>query len=205
MGDVAGAEDVVQDAWLRWQRVDRRTIKNPAAFLTTATTHLAINLIQSARHRHELPTEAPRLSAPPTEDPTNHAQRSIAVERMLGFLMTKLSPSELAAFVLRKSFDYPYQDIADLLETSTANARQLVRRSHSSFNSSSARRVDLEAHRRLVAAFTAATDLGDLEGLLTLLGDSARRTRRCPRPPRLSRAGRRPGRLIDQARWVPEP
>ena len=180
VGDVAGAEDVVQDAWLRWQRVDRREINNPAAFLTTATTHLAINLIQSARHRHELPTEAPRLIVAPSEDPTNHAQRTIAIERMLGFLMAKLSPSELAAFVLRKSFDYPYLDIADLLGTSVANARQLARRSHTCIAGSSVRRVDARAHSRLVAAFTAAAELGEMDCLLTVLGEAARKTRRCP-------------------------
>jgi RNA polymerase sigma factor (sigma-70 family) len=200
VGDVAGAEDVVQDAWLRWQRVDRRQINNPAAFLTTATTHLAINLIQSARHRHELPTEAPRLILGPTEDPTSQAERTIAIERMLGFLMAKLNASELAALVLRKCFDYPYQDVADVLGTSTANARQLVRRSHLSITSSAVRRVDLEAHRRLVAAFTVAANLGDMESLLTLLGESATRTRRCASPRRASRAGRRSGRPVDQAR-----
>ena len=61
IGDAASAEDVVQEAWMRWQRTDRSQIKNPAAFLTTTTTNLAINVIQSARHRRETPTDSPVL------------------------------------------------------------------------------------------------------------------------------------------------
>src|SRR6478735_9590225 len=71
VGDVASAEDVVQEAWLRWQRTDRRVIKNPAAFLTTTTTHLAINVIQSARYRHEAPIESPVAEmVDSSQDPT---------------------------------------------------------------------------------------------------------------------------------------
>jgi RNA polymerase sigma-70 factor (ECF subfamily) len=201
VGDAAAAEDVVQDAWLRWQRVDRRTIVNPAAFLTTATTHLAINLIQSARYRHEVPTEAPRAVVRPGWDPTGQVEGgAFATERILGFLLAKLSPSELGAFVLRKCFDYPYPEVAFTLGISVANARQLVCRAHVSMTGTSARRVDLEDHRALVAAFTAATEMGEMNGLLTLLGNAARKARRCGSSQLVSRTGRRPGRPLDQTR-----
>src|SRR5690349_18583862 len=76
-GSVVNAEEVVQEAWMRWQRTDRTTILNPAAFLTTTTTHLAINVIQSARHRHETPAELPFIDASdPTQDPTLRAERT---------------------------------------------------------------------------------------------------------------------------------
>jgi RNA polymerase sigma factor (sigma-70 family) len=182
VGDVAAAEDVVQDAWMRWQRVDRAQIKNPAAFLTTATTHLAINLIQSARHRHELPTEATRLVLGPSDDPTNRAERTAGTERLLGFLMVKLRPAELAAFVLRKCFDFPYQEVAERLGVTEANARQLVRRAHTSIAGPVVRPVDASAHRRLVAAFAAAAESGDLEELVSLLEEAVRKSRRCPAP-----------------------
>ncbi len=191
VGDSASAEDVVQEAWVRWQRVDRHQIKNPAAFLTTATTHLAINLIKSARHRHELPTETWGASIGTSQDPTDHAARAVARERMLGFLMTKLSPPELAAFVLRKCFDYPYQDIAGVLGTSAGNARQLVRRSHLSLTSSRERRVDMGTHRRLVAAFSAATDAGDLRALVGQLVEGVSEARPCKAAPKLDRGPRR--------------
>jgi len=178
VGDVAEAEDVVQDAWLRWQRMNRREVENPAAFLTTTTTHLAINLIQSARHRHETPTDSPRAAVVGvSQEPMGQAVRALGVERMLGFLMAKLTSSELAAYLLRKCFEYPYQEIAEVLQTSAPNARQLVRRAHVGINGSRARRVDAAAHRRLVAAFTTATRDGDLLGLERLL---ARGAHRCP-------------------------
>jgi RNA polymerase sigma-70 factor (ECF subfamily) len=195
VGDIAAAEDVVQDAWLRWQRVDRREINNPAAFLTTATTHLAINVIQSARHRHELPTDAGRLVLGTSDDPTRRAERTLATERLLGFMMAKLRPAELAAFVLRKCFEYPYQDIADLLGVSDANARQLVRRAHTSIAAPSVRSVDTEAHRRMVAAFTAAAEQGELADLLSMLADLARTSRGCPRSQGASRP-RRGARVV---------
>jgi RNA polymerase sigma-70 factor (ECF subfamily) len=75
-GDITNAEDVVQDTWLRWQRTDRRVIKNPAAFLTTTTTHLAINVIQSARSRRER-SVGPQLREPvdTSADPAAGAER----------------------------------------------------------------------------------------------------------------------------------
>ena len=180
VGDRAAAEDVVQDAWLRWQRVDRAGINNPGAFLTTATTHLAINHIQSARHRRELPTEATRLVLEPSDDPTGRAERAVVTERLLCFLMAKLRPAELAAFVLRKCFDYPYQDIAGLLGISDANARQLVHRAHTSIGGSSVRRVGAADLRRMVAAFVAAAERGELDELVTMLADAATSSRPCP-------------------------
>ena len=189
VGDVGTAEDVVQDAWLRWQRVNRREVKNPAAFLTTATTHLAINMIQSARHRHEMPTDSPRATVVGlTQEPLAHAERAVAVERMLGFLMMKLTSAELAAYLLRKCFEYPYQEIGGVLETTAPNARQLVRRSQISIASSRVRRVDSAAHRRLVEAFRAATGQGDLERLERLLAEGVYR---CPAS---APGDRRPGR-----------
>lgn len=179
VGDSAAAEDVVQEAWIRWQRVDRRSIKNPAAFLTTATTHLAINVIQSARHRHELPTETPRESLSLPTDPTHQAESAAGVSRILGALMVKLSPAELAAFILRKCFDYPYDAIADALGTSAANVRQLVRRAHLGLASGRVRPVDREVHQRLVSSFLDANQTGNVTALVDLLADRARSTPCC--------------------------
>jgi RNA polymerase sigma-70 factor (ECF subfamily) len=169
VGDFAAAEDVVQEAWLRWQRVDRREIKNPAAFLTTATTHLAINLIQSASYRHELPAELPRGPSGTADDPAVHVERARSTEQTLGFLMAKLSGSELAALLLRKSFELSYQEVADLLGTTAPNARQLVRRAHLATASGRVRRVPADLHRQLVAAFLLASETGDLAVLVALL------------------------------------
>jgi DNA-directed RNA polymerase specialized sigma24 family protein len=179
-GDVGSAEDVVQEAWLRWQRTDRGAIKNPAAFLTTTTTHLAINIIQSARHRHESPTEWPLADlAAGAEDPVLGAERTAVVEETLLVLMARLSPAELAAYLLRKGFDYTYGDIAALLHTSAANSRQLVRRAQQRIDGDRERPVAGEDHRRLVSAFQMAARTGELAALETLL---TRATRPSTRP-----------------------
>lgn len=181
-GDIGSAEDVVQEAWMRWQRTDRSAITNPAAFLTTATTHLAINVIQSARHRHEAPTDSPLATLVDAQDPTRFAERTSEVEETLHLLMTRLRPAELAAYVLRRGFDYPYGDIAALLRTSGANARQLVRRAQQHLDGDREQAVSPGAHGELVAAFLAAARHGDLTDLERLLQGAAR----CPhRPSRL--------------------
>ncbi|MDF1602041.1 sigma-70 family RNA polymerase sigma factor [Nocardioides sp. YIM 152315] len=192
VGDAAAAEDVVQDAWVRWQRVDRTAIHNPAAFLTTVTTHLAINVIQSARHRHELPSETLVLPVSASANPVGHTERRVAIETTLGYLMSKLGPAELAVFVLRKCFEYPYEDVAQVTGVTVPNARQLVRRAHISLSATATRPVDIDDHRELVAAFTAAADLGEMERLLSWLAASAERRR--DRPTRHPRRAIRPTR-----------
>jgi RNA polymerase sigma factor (sigma-70 family) len=173
-GDVATAEDVVQDAWLRWQRVDRSGVKNPAAFLTTTTAHLAINVIQSARRRHETPTEMPLPEViDPSLGPSQHVDQVAAVAEVLFELMTKLSPAELAAYVLRKGFDYPYCDVAELLRTTCANARQLARRAQQRIEQEPRWDVEPEAYRMLVAAFMSAARTGRLADLEEVLVDAA--------------------------------
>jgi RNA polymerase sigma-70 factor (ECF subfamily) len=170
-GDVSSAEDVVQEAWLRWQRTDRRRIKNSAAFLTTTTTHLAINVIQSARHRHETPIESPLadLVDPAQDDPAMRVEQSAAVEQTLGLLMARLTPAQLAAYLLRRGFDYTYGDIAKLLRTTVPNARQLVRRAQPRIAGGREYAVDPEAHCLLVTAFLTAARTGDLKGMERLL------------------------------------
>jgi RNA polymerase sigma-70 factor (ECF subfamily) len=173
--DVAAAEDVVQDAWLRWQRTDRTEITNPAAFLSTTTTRLAINVIQSAHHRHETsgsPTVLGRSD--PAQDPSGHVERASEVEQVLHLLLERLSAAELAAYLLHKGFDYPYASIARLLETTAANARQLSRRGQEHLSSGRVRRVDAGAHGDLRQAFFAASRIGDLAPLERLLAEGTR-------------------------------
>ena len=170
LGSVAEAEDIVQDAWLRWQATDRSSVENPMGFLTTVTTRLALNTLDSARVRREhyvgswLP-EPVETSA----DPTLGAETAEALDAAVLVLMERLSPEHRAAYVLREAFAYPYDEIAQILETTAPNARQLVSRAKKQVQSSRREPVDPARHRALLEAFVVAARDGDLERLEEIL------------------------------------
>jgi RNA polymerase sigma-70 factor (ECF subfamily) len=129
LGSAAEAEDIVQDAWLRWQGTDRSVVVDPPAFLSTTTTRLAITFAQSARSRRETYI-GPWLPEPidTSGDPRLGAERGEALEFAVLLLLEKLSPTERAAYILREAFDYSYDQIAHTIRSTEANARQLVTR-----------------------------------------------------------------------------
>lgn len=128
-GSTAEAEDVVREVWLRWQRTERSAVVSPVAFLSSATTRLAIDVARSARVRRETYI-GPWLPEPvdTSADPAVGAQRSEALELALLVVLEKLPPTERAAYVLREAFDYAYADIANMLRLSPVNVRQIVSR-----------------------------------------------------------------------------
>jgi RNA polymerase sigma-70 factor (ECF subfamily) len=157
------AEDIVQEAWLRWQMCDRIAVLDPPAFLATTTTRLCINAMQSARARHE--THAgPWLPEPvdASADPLLGAERSEALEYAAITLIERLSPTERAAYVLREAFDYPYGQIAAIVGVKEPNARQLVSRARRHLVDTECREAATNAEQKwLFHAFVAAAD-GDL-------------------------------------------
>lgn len=170
LGSWAEAEDVVQDAWLRWQAYDRGTVLDPPAFLTTTVARLAITVGQSARARRETYL-GPWLPEPvdTTADPQLGAERGEALELAVLLLLERLGPTERAAYVLRTAFDYPYGEIAGILDLTEANARQLVSRARKHLAGGRGRPVDPAEQRRLLTAFVAAARTGDLAALEKLL------------------------------------
>ncbi|MFD8424025.1 RNA polymerase sigma-70 factor [Streptomyces sp. NPDC059466] len=170
LGSAMEAEDIVQEAWLRWQKADRADIHEPAAFLATVTARLAINLAQSARVRRETYI-GPWLPEPvdTSVDPQLGAERAEALDMAVLFLLEKLNPVERAAYVLREAFDYPYGRIADILETSAVNARQLVSRARKHLAAERRDPVSPALHRRLLEAFLAAARTGSLSALEDVL------------------------------------
>jgi RNA polymerase sigma-70 factor (ECF subfamily) len=170
LGGAADAEDVVQDTWIRWHGTNRREVRDAPAFLATATTRLAINVADSARARHEAPSGA-WLPEPidVAADPTVGVERNDELELAVRALFEKLSATERAVYVLREGFDYPYRQIADLLELSEANARQLLVRARARLGSERRRHVSRGEHRSLLMAFSAASQTGELAQLEQLL------------------------------------
>jgi RNA polymerase sigma-70 factor, ECF subfamily len=170
LGSVSEAEDIVQEVWLRWQGTDRTVVISPPPFLATTTTRLAINVVQSARRRRETYV-GPWLPEPVDSgvDPETGAERGETIEFAVLLLLERLTPTERAAYVLREGFDYPYRQIAEILQLSVANTRQLVRRARKRIAVERCQSVRPVAHRRLVQAFLAAAQGGNLADLEDLL------------------------------------
>src|SRR5215468_716612 len=166
LGTAAEAEDIVQEVWLRWQSADRSVVRDATAFLVTTTVRLAINLAQSARSRRETYI-GPWLPEPvdTTADPTLGAERGEALEMAVLILLEKLSPNERAAYVLREAFDYSFRDIADILQLTEANARQLVTRARKHVADERRAQVSAAEHRRFLDAFISAAQNGDITAL----------------------------------------
>jgi RNA polymerase sigma-70 factor (ECF subfamily) len=170
LGSAAEAEDIVQDVWLRWQAYDRDIVRDPPGFLATTTTRLAINAAQSARTRRETYV-GPWLPEPvdTSADPALGAERGEALELAVLLLLEHLSPTERAAYVLREAFDYPYHQIAEILDTTEPATRQLVSRARKHLATERRTSVEPSEHRRLLQAFVTAAQVGDLATLEQLL------------------------------------
>jgi RNA polymerase sigma-70 factor (TIGR02957 family) len=160
------AEDLVQEVWLRWQTCDRGAVVNPAAYLATTTTRLAINALDSARVRRETYI-GPWLPEPvdTSADPYLGAERGEALEFAALLLMERLTPSERAAYVLRQAFDYPYAQIADILQSTEPAARQLVSRARKRVTGERRTPASAAAQRALLTSFIAAARSGDMTAL----------------------------------------
>ncbi|NUR25372.1 MAG: sigma-70 family RNA polymerase sigma factor [Catenulispora sp.] len=160
------AEDLVQDAWLRWQTYDRSSVANPPAFLAATVTRLAINVLQSARVRRETYV-GPWLPEPvdTSGDPYLGAERGEALEFAALLLMEKLTPSERAAYVLREAFDYSYGEIADVLQSKEPAVRQLVSRARQHMASERQAPVTAAEQKALLTSFLRAARTGDMAAL----------------------------------------
>jgi RNA polymerase sigma-70 factor (ECF subfamily) len=170
LGSRHEAEEVVQDAWLRWQGTDRAQVREPAAFLATTTTRLALNATRSARARRETYI-GPWLPEPvdTSADPRLGAERGEALELGVLMLLEKLTPTERATYVLHEAFDYSYAEIARTLEVSEANARQLAARARRKLAGGRRVRASADEHRRLLDAIVAAAQAGDVQALEAML------------------------------------
>ena len=196
LGSRADAEDVVQDAWLRWHNVDHQAVDNPRAFLARIVTRLCLDRMRAARVLREtypgvwLPE--PVVEDVATFDPGPEAATELAQDLSYAFLfaLERLSPLERTAFLLHDVFDMEFAEIAHLIGRSEASCRQLASRGRKQIRSGHARfSVDVERRSQLAHAFAEAIWSGDAASLArlltedcTLIADGGGKAASIPRP-----------------------
>ncbi len=175
LGSVMDAEDVVQEAYLRWEHTDRARVESPRAFLGTVVTRLSIDALREAKRRREVYVgewlPEPLMTG---RDPRESAELADSLSTAFLVLLESLSPPERAAFLLREVFGYDYRDLADVLETTDVNCRQMVSRAKARLESREHRfEPSREDQERLLAHFVQATTSGDYDALVAVLADDA--------------------------------
>jgi len=178
LGSAADAEDAVQDAFLRWQAVDRAHIEVPEAWLTKVVTNLSLDRLRSATTRREravgdwLPE--PLLEGDPMLGPADTVEQRESVTLAVLMLMERLSPIERAVYVLREAFSYSHAEIAEILDVTESASQQHAHRARRHVTAErNAHEVDGAATRRIVEAFVDAASSGRTERLVALLTDDA--------------------------------
>ncbi len=171
LGTAADAEDIVQDAWLRWSAASRSEVEDPKAYLVRVVTNGSIDRLRSARVRREsyvgpwLPE--PILTSPDVAEDVELAE-SVSLAMLV--VLETLSPLERAVFVLREVFGYSHADLATTLGRSEASVRQVAHRAREHVSERRPRFApDPAEQRRVTEEFLSATVGGDLERLLTVL------------------------------------
>ena len=172
LGSMADAEDVVSEAWIRFDAADVDTIDRPAAWLTTVTSRLAIDRIRAQQRRRE-DYVGPWLPEPvPTSTTDDPAERLALSESLtLGFLVVldRLAPTERAVFLLADVFGEPYADIAAAVGKSDEACRQIASRARRKVREE--RNARTSADEELVTDLVTAIGMGDVQGLISLLAD----------------------------------
>lgn len=181
LGRFADAEDVVQEAWLRWSGADRAAVRDARGYLVRVTTRLAIDRLRQAQARREayvgpwLPEPVVTDFGVRVPDTAERAMLADSVSLAVLVVLETLSPLERAVFVLREAFGFPYQDIAQALDRSEAAVRQLAGRARRHVEERKPRfDVDPARRRDLTERFLAAATGGSIDDMLALLAPDVR-------------------------------
>ncbi|MCM8553879.1 RNA polymerase sigma-70 factor [Streptomyces sp. STCH 565 A] len=181
LGRLADAEDVVQEAWLRWSGADRSAVREPRGYLVRVTTRLAVDRLRQIKSRSEtyvgpwLPEPCVTHFGNAGPDTAEQAVLADSVSLAVLVVLESLSPLERAVFVLREAFGYPYAEIAAMLERGESAVRQLAGRARRHVDERRPRYdVDPAQRRDLTERFLAAAAGGDLAALLELLAPDVR-------------------------------
>jgi RNA polymerase sigma-70 factor (ECF subfamily) len=175
LGSVAEAEEVVQDAWLRWHEADKDSFDSAEAWLVTVVTRLSIDRLRAAKVQREhyigpwMPE--PTLTDSP-DTPEQMLERADNISVAFLAVLERLAPEARAAFLLREVFDADYDDVARTLGKSEAACRQLVHRAKAQVQEARPRfQVSRETHQRLLRAFADAAARGSLQDLKALMAE----------------------------------
>jgi RNA polymerase sigma-70 factor (ECF subfamily) len=170
LGSAADAEDVLQDSWLRWSRVDREEVRDPRAYLVRIVTRQALNRLRTVQRQREeyvgpwLPE--PLVTAP---DVLEDVELAESVSMAMLVVLETLSPLERAVFVLREIFGFGYDEIAAMTERTPASCRQLATRARKHVEARRPRFEPPEDVQRVIAEFFAATTSGEVDTLMALM------------------------------------
>jgi len=174
LGSVTEAEDMLQNAYLRYRQMPAGSIASPKAFLSTVVTRLCLNHLQAARVQREsylgpwLPE--PLLTEDDPGSPTSQAEMLESISMAFLVLLERLTPVERAVFLLREVFDYPYTDIAEIVGKDEVSCRQIFSRAKKFIAAQRPRFTSsTEHHDQLMQQFLEAVEEGDLDGLTQLL------------------------------------
>ena len=174
LGSVTEAEDIVQNAYLRYQQMPAGSIASPKAFLSTVVTRLCLNHLQTVRVQREsylgpwLPE--PLLTEDEAASPTSQAEKLESISMAFLVLLERLTPVERAVFLLREVFDYPYPEIATIVGKEEVSCRQIFSRAKKFIASQHPRFTpSIEHHEQLLQQFVEAVEEGNLDGLTELL------------------------------------
>ena len=166
LGSVADAEDVVQEAFIRWLKVDRGTVQEPAAFLRRVVMHQCLDLLKSVRRKRET------YIGPWLPDPVFEEEQEEDVTLPLMLALERLSPLERAAFLLHDVFGLGFEEVAQTIQREPATCRQLAGRARTHVRVARPRfHVEKQRGLALAQAFFAASRSGDLNALGAMLAD----------------------------------
>src|SRR5690242_18285990 len=172
LGSMAEAQDVAQEAWLRYMRAGEGEIRDLRAWLTTVTGRLCLDVLKSARVSREAYTGQwlPDYFVDPDVGPAGRAEQRDQVGLALLVVLEKLTPEQRVALVLHDAFAVPYSEVAEVLGTTEATARQHASRGRKAVAEGSVRHnAGLAEQRRVLAAFVEAVNSGDMQALAAVL------------------------------------
>jgi len=174
LGSRAEADDAVQEAWLRLGRSDADTIDNVGGWLTTVVARICLDVLRSRKTRREEPFDLPVHERVADTSKATDPERELALADSVGLallvILETLAPAERVAFVLHDMFDLPFDDIAPIIHRSSAATRQLASRARRRVQGrTDVPDADAARKKQIVNAFLAASRLGDIKALLSIL------------------------------------